>query len=394
MATWPTYPELVGVGQRAAARTGAAFRIYSGAEGRCRCCAGPHNPAGPFIRPLGPYNGVIRHITAGGLGGRTMESYIRDILIFDTAVPFKCQWTVAPGGTELWLLGVGRANHDLNMSQAARNALIDETLALDQFCQNLRGSELVGSTFTMGIEQVAATAPDPAQARLTDSLCAELTKLRGWNGREIAGHGEVATDRGPGDPNEHMGQVRTRVMAIVAGSTPPPTGDDDLPYSEAQLRDIINSTVIGVFRSPEAQDIMRRQVLTILRSEGANGGGDPSHNGVNALGNALTAAVTTATQNVLAAIQADDANDITPEQVKQSIKEAVTSTLTVPGTLTFTPAGEQPRSLGAPEAEDGDLSKAEAEADLKEQGEVVPGAGGSERVVWNDGPEHQREIQA
>jgi hypothetical protein len=165
---------------------------------------------------------MIRHITAGGLGGRSMEQYIWDILVNDTAVPFKSQFSIEPGNGNIWLIGTGRANHCLNMSRAAHDALVNGTMALDQFCQNLRGAEFVGSIHTIGVEQVAAVAPDAAQSRSTDFLGAELFKLRGWSGVDTAGHGEVAIDRGPGDPNEHMGNVRKRGLSIVAGTVPPP----------------------------------------------------------------------------------------------------------------------------------------------------------------------------
>lgn len=165
-----------------------------------------------------------------------METYIRDILVNDPAVPFKSQWSVAPNG-DIWLIGTGRANHCLNMSQQAYDALVNGTFPLDQFCVNMRGSALVGSAYTDGIEQVAASAPTAVQANATDYLEAELIRPYGWSGTDTAGHGEVASDRGPGDPNEHMGNTRTRIRNIVGGSTPPPTEEDDLMgYTPDDLR--------------------------------------------------------------------------------------------------------------------------------------------------------------
>lgn len=236
MAKPPTFEARVSAGQRAAERAGTKFFIYPGAQQRCRCCSGAHNPNGPFIRAWGTWIGIIRHITAGGLGSRTMETYIRDILVNDPAVPFKSQWSVAPNG-DIWLIGTGRANHCLNMSQQAYDALVNGTFPLDQFCVNMRGSALVGSAYTDGIEQVAASAPTAVQANATDYLEAELIRPYGWSGTDTAGHGEVASDRGPGDPNEHMGNTRTRIRNIVGGSTPPPTEEDDLMgYTPDDLR--------------------------------------------------------------------------------------------------------------------------------------------------------------
>lgn len=250
MARWPTYDELVAVGQRVAAQTGARLIILDGARGRCRCCSGAHNPSGPFIRPLGPFIGVTRHLTAGGLGTRTVEQYCWNILVNDPSVPFKCQWAVGPGGKELVLLGVGRANHMLNMSRAAYNALVAGTLSLTEFCQNLRGSDLTGSTFTMGIEQIAATAPDAAQSNVTDHLVAELCKLPGtWTGVDQIGHGEGAIDRGPGDPNEHMGNKRVTSRNIVSGATPPPPTRDWFDMADAQM---LNDVMMNVLQSREA----------------------------------------------------------------------------------------------------------------------------------------------
>lgn len=232
MATPPTYDELVRAGQAAANKAGVKFVILSGAKDRCRCCSGAHNPTGPKIRAWGPYVGVIRHITAGGLGSRSMETYIWNILVNDPSVPFKSQFAIEPGNGNIWLVGTGRANHCLNMSQAAFNALGNDGMSLSEFCQNLRGSAIVGSVHTIGIEQVAAVAPDAAQVRATDALIGELTKgLRSWTGRDFAGHGEVASDRGPGDPNEHMGNARTRVMSGTA--TPPPDQGDDVGHVDS-----------------------------------------------------------------------------------------------------------------------------------------------------------------
>lgn len=244
MAAWFTFDELV----LAAQRTGRPYRVLSGARERCRCCSGAHNRDGPHVRPLGPLIGFGRHITAGGLGGRSMEQYCWDILVNDPLVPFKAQMAVEPGNGTLWILGTGRANHILNMSQQAYDALVGGRMALDQFCQNLRGSALVGSTHLLGYEQVAAVAPDAAQSLSTDLHMAELAKMRsGWTGVDVAGHGEVASDRGPGDPNEHMGNTRTRIRSLVAGATPPPPPPPEKPRTEQSMRLVRNNTTGSTF---------------------------------------------------------------------------------------------------------------------------------------------------
>lgn len=361
MAAPPTPSQLEAAGRRAAAAAGVGFFIYSGAAGRCRCCSGAHNPAGPFIRAWGPYIGVIRHITAGGLGSRTMETYIRDILVNDPAVPTKCQWSVAPNG-DIWWIASGRANHDLNMSRAAYNALTGGTMSLTEFCQNLRGSELVGSTHTMGIEQVAAVAPTSVQARATDYLVAELCRIPRWSGVDVAGHGEVASDRGPGDPNEHMGNVRTRSRTIVSGGTitpPPPAGDE---FDMATINDLVS----------------------VMRSEGASGGGDPAHNGVLVLAQAMGAQLSALTEAVAKLASDPDLDQATLQKmlddaVAKAISEGFDADVTLtPRLATLISADANPflaggAYAGAPEANADDVEPrtSEAESDAYEGNDVT-----------------------
>lgn len=359
MARSLTYDQLLGAGARAASKRGARLIVLDGAKDRCRCCSGPHNPAGPFIRPWGTYIAIIRHITGGGLGSRTLEQYCWDILINDPSVPFKVQWAVGPGGREIVLLGTGRANHCLNMSQPAYDALVNESMALDQFCQNLRGSALVGSTFTLGIEQVAASAPDLEQSKTTDALELELISIpSGWNGGDTAGHGEVASDRGLGDPNENMGAVRQRLITAKAGGgTPPPPPTID--RTEHAMRLVRNSTTGSTF--------------------------DKGFGAVYLTGPAVWQHVPSIEQLNALQLAWGPYIDVGDADLAK-MRDAYWTTLDLlrvgldPNNYS-TPSAPEAAAEEAPTVDDVEPSKTEAEADMKEQGEVIPGAGGSDRVL-------------
>lgn len=218
---------------------GINYREYTGSRDRCRCHSGSHAAGGPLVRAWGPNVGTLVHITAGDLGSRTVEQYIRDIINGDPEVPFKAQFVVAPDGT-VWINGVGRANHDGSMSNAAYAALRDGTFSLTG-SQNLRGSDVTGNSFVYGIENINSGPPNAAQRNASVRICAAISHAQGWNGRDCAGHGEVASDRSFSDPGMDMGAFRRDVMAFVANPTnsPPPQEVPDMDANQAaQLQSI------------------------------------------------------------------------------------------------------------------------------------------------------------
>ena len=151
------------------------------------------------LRGFAP-QGITIHHTAGGLGSRSAETYIRDILVSDREVPDKCHAAIDPDGV-VWLVAAGRANHMLYYSQRARDMAISGTWPLTGGSVNARGSIQNGNTWTYGVECIAAGTPNPAQRDAAVRWAAALCRAHGWDGREVFGHGEAAYDRGFSDPN-------------------------------------------------------------------------------------------------------------------------------------------------------------------------------------------------
>lgn len=214
---------------------------YTGWRDRCRCHTGSHSSAGGTkIRPWEPIHGVTVHITAGGLGSRSVAQYIRDIINGDPAVPSKCQFVVAPDGV-VWLNSAGRCNHVGTISKAARDAMIAGNFSTVA-SQNLRGAQIDGNTHTYGIENITPKSMSSAQRESSVRICAAIARHYGWSGQEAHGHGEVSSSRGFADPNLNMGQFRRDVMARVkTGNTDFPTPSKETPMSD--LNSILSTIV-------------------------------------------------------------------------------------------------------------------------------------------------------
>ena len=166
--------------------------------------------------------GIIIHQTAGNLGSRSVQQYADDILNGDPSCPDKCNAFVAPDGT-LWMNAAGRANHCLQYSNQALNAMINETFPLTGTVA-WRGSLQNMNEHTYGLEMIA-TAPNAAQVETAARWAAALCRAHGWTAGCIAGHGEVASDRDYSDPGIDMGAFRRRVAAILKSG---PNGEDDM----------------------------------------------------------------------------------------------------------------------------------------------------------------------
>ena len=221
---------------------GLTVKEYSGWARRCRCCpdTGPHNPDGPFIRGWGEVNGGVQHITAGNLGDRTVEEYIRDIILGDPKLATKCQIVTAPNGV-VWLVAAGRANHVGGVGAEVREHLVAADFsATDDYDDRFRGNSDDGNSFTYGNEAIAATrmTDDGDEDYIPDDqydasvmVWAAIARFHGWTGQEIVGHGEVSGTRTKADPNLDMGKFRGDVMArVLAGpGTPAPDPEPEHP---------------------------------------------------------------------------------------------------------------------------------------------------------------------
>lgn len=190
-------------------------------------------------------HGITIHITAGGLGSRTEEQYIRDIINGDPHVPLKANAVGAPDGT-LWLNAVGNANHALYYGSKALTAALNASFPLSGNA-NYRGSLTKWSQLSYGIEMIAASGSKVTRAQRRTALiwAAAIARLHGWTGQETHGHGEVSYDRGWADPGINMGTFRRDVMALVKGgpqgdtNTSIPTDELELDMDEATLRRIV-----------------------------------------------------------------------------------------------------------------------------------------------------------
>lgn len=197
---------------------------YVGWRDRCRCHTGSHQAGGATVRPWGPINGVTVHITAGGLGGRSVDRYIADIINGDPNTPCKAQFITDPAGT-VWLNSAGRCNHAGTIGSAAVTAMRNASFSLSG-SQNLRGHDVDGNTLCYGIENIAATSMTDAQRRASIGICAAICRAYGWTGQEVHGHGEASDQRSFSDPNLDMGAFRRDVMARVTSG---PSGWNPVP---------------------------------------------------------------------------------------------------------------------------------------------------------------------
>jgi len=216
---------------------GLTVREYAGWRDRCRCHNGSHAAGGPTVRSWGPIHGTMVHITAGGLGTRSVESYIRDIINGDPNTPTKCQFIVAPNG-EVWINSAGRCNHAGTVSSASVSALANGTLSLAG-SQNLRGHDVDGNTSMYGIENIAAVSMTAAQRESSVRICAAVSRAYGWDGRDAIGHGEASDQRGFGDPNLDMGRFRADVMSRIKNTT---TTQEDNTMANFSADDIYQIT--------------------------------------------------------------------------------------------------------------------------------------------------------
>lgn len=175
--------------------------------------------------------GIIIHQTAGNLGSRSVQQYADDILNGDPSCPDKCNAFVAPDGT-LWMNAAGRANHCLQYSNQALNAMINETFPLTGTVA-WRGSLQNMNEHTYGLEMIA-TAPNAAQVETAARWAAALCRAHGWTAGCIAGHGEVASDRDYSDPGIDMGAFRRRVAAILKSGSPAQEDEDEMKEADWQ----------------------------------------------------------------------------------------------------------------------------------------------------------------
>ena len=199
---------------------GLTVREYSGWRDRCRCHAGSHERGQrPTGRGWGSVHGTVVHITAGNLGSRSVETYIRDIINGDPNVPTKSQFVVAPDGT-VWLNSAGRCNHAGQIGTRARDGILAGDFSTTSSYDDRRGASVDGNSITYGIENIAASKMTDAQREASVRICAAIARAFGWDGRESIGHGEISSARGKADPNLHMGDFRRDVMARVGKAVP------------------------------------------------------------------------------------------------------------------------------------------------------------------------------
>lgn len=207
---------------------------YPGWRDRCRCHSGSHERGEGTRKPFEPL-AVAVHITAGDLGSRSMATYIRDILANPNNgnTPLGCNFAVAPDGV-VWLVAAGRAEHVLYMGSRAMAALKAGSMSIDSW-QDLSGREHNGSRYLYGIENVNSGPANAAQQRASERIIAAICRAYGWSGRDAAGHGEVAADRGYADPGVNVGLIRRAAMNLVGAAAPagaPSTGDGELDATQ------------------------------------------------------------------------------------------------------------------------------------------------------------------
>lgn len=214
MATPYTYDQII----KALKAEGLVVHEYTGARDRCRCHTGSHAAGGTKVRPWGPFYGTYTHITAGNLGTRTVEQYIRDIINGDPNVPCKAQFVVPPDGS-VWVNSVGRANHAGTVSSTSISMQQAASFSFDKTYDPHRGHDADGNTHSYGIEAIAASAMNAAQREACVRINAALARPQGWDGGESVGHGECSDQRSYADPGLDMGAFRRDVRARITGGS-------------------------------------------------------------------------------------------------------------------------------------------------------------------------------
>lgn len=218
-----SYPMTADQTLRAFKAEGIKVREYPGWRDRCRCHEGSHernerrNGNGWF-----DVVGQVAHITAGDLNGRSVESYIRDIINGDPNVPSKSQTVIAPNG-DVWLNSTGRCNHAGKVGAGVRAALLGDRFSLnDAYDSRWRGGAVDGNSFTYGDEVITSKNMTTAQRASLVKVHAARAKFHKWDGRQSVGHGEISSARYPVDPGLDMGKFRRDVNTEMKPTPKPP----------------------------------------------------------------------------------------------------------------------------------------------------------------------------
>ncbi|XSS46012.1 hypothetical protein ACQBAU_16375 [Propionibacteriaceae bacterium Y2011] len=238
----------------------------------------------------------------------------------------------------MWLNAQGNSNHCLYYSTAALNAARAGTFPLDGNA-NMRGFRTKWSPFAYGNEMIAAHTPNPIQIWVATVWAAAIARLHGWTGQETHGHGEVAADRGWGDPNIDMGQHRRDVMALVRQShlilvpgiperTPtdqPPEEDimaslqqmreafreelnAALPYGNKKINQLVDSTAplrgaLGLYGNAKLN-----QIIVMLRGVATKSDVDIDHEAIaQVLADSLSPIIVDAVTAALGKVEVDEA---------------------------------------------------------------------------------------
>lgn len=254
------YDTLVSALRRNLDAEGFKLSIYPGADRLCRCCSGAHKTRGPFVRGWNP-GGVGVHITGGGLGLRSLYTYVRDILVSDPSLPLKSQFATRPKTGEVMLISAGRCNHLGGIGSGAAHKIRTGGFDMhDDWDDAGRGTGTDGNALAWGIENIAAVSMDAKQRRASVIICATIAHLSGddWNGGEDCGHGEVSNQRGRPDPNLNMGAFRRDVALLTTNyrkglnqkpqTTPAPKPANPKEYDQMATKQEIQDAVRGVVR--------------------------------------------------------------------------------------------------------------------------------------------------
>lgn len=218
------------------------------------------------VKAPGPWYGLLVHHT----GGETSDpyGYAAGILFHgrpDLPGPL-CNVSIGRNGI-VYMVGYGRSNHAGTCAQNTLDLLIADAMPLDS--RHLPGPDAVDfNSLTWGVEVQGDTTIRPFSPEQYDALVrhgAALCRLFGptWTGGSIAAHGE-ATRRKPADPMTDMPCLRRDVNERLHAG---PGGDWLDMATKGEIEQLVNDVVIGVFRSPEAQGIIREQVALTMRSQ-------------------------------------------------------------------------------------------------------------------------------
>lgn len=290
----------------------------------CRCHSGDvnqtyHVVGGNHVRGWAPDGDMTVHITAGDLGTRTPEQYILDILLTNPNAPLAANFAVMPDGTA-YILSAGRTNHDLYCSPAAKAAYDNETWSLDNY-QDLRGTGVDPKVFTYGIENVSSTSLDtkPLARATSVKICAAICRAYGRSGRNVAGHGECASDRSYSDPGINMGLFRRDVMAHVQNKnvqeddvTPQELHDELVKFAYGpDLKASLHSALVEAIYGPDLKAVVDGSDDAVLAK-------------LDTLADAIVSKLPTGTE-------------LTKDDVKSALQEVIASSVQVSGELSVTP---------------------------------------------------------